>query len=548
MKNFFRRNIFLFLILALSFVLRFYHLNLVPPSLNWDEASVSWNANALAKTGTDEFGNDFPVAIRSFDDFKPPFLTYAATISNLVFGQTEWSVRFPSALAGVLATLLIFLLARQLLALSGKQDANLTIPLLSALFFAVSPWSLVFSRIAFEASLALFFFSLAVILMLKFVMSPRYPYLIIATVLFVLAVYTHHSVRLAFPIFYSGMILFYRRIFLNHLKLIAACAGLTVVLVVPLAYSSWRYGSVQARFGQTSIFYTPGLKGQDRAFYDQEMQYYRQDQMGGNFVGQTLHQPLTIYARLYAKNYLSHFNFDFLFLTGDQNERHRVLEAGQLLLLQLPLILFGVYTLVLNRPKYLFPLALWFFVAPVAAALTTETPHASRAFLFMAVYPIISAIGVVQLIKIGKRYWLPLVTVLALLAFANSYYLFHQYFVHGPIDDAASWQFGYKQVVARAKAVEGQYETIYVTKYYDQPYIFFLLYGNYSPTLKNPGDFYDGFGKYRFVNISDLLIKSLKKSDLLVLAPSEKIPNTKTIDTVTFPNGTPAFHLVQPVW
>jgi len=52
-----RRNltkVILVLIIALAFFLRFYKVTSIPPSLNWDETSIAYNAYSILKTGKDE--------------------------------------------------------------------------------------------------------------------------------------------------------------------------------------------------------------------------------------------------------------------------------------------------------------------------------------------------------------------------------------------------------------------------------------------------------------------------------------------------------------
>jgi len=40
----FKRGVGLFLILAVAFLLRAYRITQIPPSLNWDETSIAYNA------------------------------------------------------------------------------------------------------------------------------------------------------------------------------------------------------------------------------------------------------------------------------------------------------------------------------------------------------------------------------------------------------------------------------------------------------------------------------------------------------------------------
>jgi len=140
-----KHSLLIIAIISLAAILRFYSLGSNPPSLDWDEVSLAYNAYSIIRTGADEYGNDFPLlSIRSFNDYKPPMYVYSLIPSLLVFGKTDFAVRFPSALAGTLTVLVTYFLAKELF-------KNTKIAILSALFLAISPWHLQFSRIAFDS-------------------------------------------------------------------------------------------------------------------------------------------------------------------------------------------------------------------------------------------------------------------------------------------------------------------------------------------------------------------------------------------------------------
>ncbi|MBI3559324.1 hypothetical protein HY085_02915, partial [Candidatus Gottesmanbacteria bacterium] len=132
------------------------------------------------------------------------------------------------------------------------------------------------------------------------------------------------------------------------------------------------------------------------------------------------------------------------------------------------------------------------------------------------------------------------------LFFLNIFYYLHQYFIHLPVEDASSWQFGYKELVEKVKIISPKYQDIYVTKVYDQPYIYFLLYGGFPATVKNPGNFSEGFDKYHFVDFS--LKPEISKGQLLVLMGTDTYSETlQTISEIRFPDGSIAFRLAQRI-
>ena len=500
----------LFLIVLFGLGVRFYKLGSIPLSLDWDEASLGWNAYSLLKTGTDEYGKALPVSFRSFNDYKPPLYVYSTILPIAVFGLNEFSVRFPSAAAGTLTVLVTFFLVKELLEL-GKakepEEGKGKVALIAAFLLAISPWSIQFSRVAFEANLALFFFVVGGYFLARFLNRKENPALFLAAAGYLSSIYSYHSSRVVAPAFLLGVVIYYRRIFWEKRKVVVIAALFGLVGLYPLVRNTLHTGSLGARFTTVSIFTSPAMKN----------------------------NPYEI-ARLFGKNYLNHFNFDFLFLTGDGNGRHHAPDMGVLYLAELPFLLAGLYFLLSEHPKWFFFTAWWFLTAPLASAMTTTTPHAVRALLFLPTYQIFTAYGLVKTVSLVKTNLRPAVFLgISFLFLLNFGYYLHQYFIHYPIESAKDWQYGYKEAVKKVLANEKNFDRIYITSAYDQPYIYFLFYGRIAPTVKNSGYFYHGMDKYEF----DLDGKD--KNGLYVVSPGEVTPDLKIFDRVNFPDGTPAF-------
>src|SRR3990167_9544121 len=140
-----KRILLLAAIFLLALALRTVNLGDHPPGLTWDEAGLGYNAYSILKTGRDEHGVFMPLIFKSFGDYKPGIYVYLTVPSIAVFGLTEFAVRFPSALFGALAVIGIYLFTNLLF--PGKK-----IGYLAALFLAVMPWHLHFSRGGWEVN------------------------------------------------------------------------------------------------------------------------------------------------------------------------------------------------------------------------------------------------------------------------------------------------------------------------------------------------------------------------------------------------------------
>src|SRR5687767_8793153 len=106
--------VLLVLIILLSFTLRFYKVTEVPPSLNWDETSIAYNAYSILKTGKDEWGQSFPIHFKSYGEYKLPTQIYASIPGIAVFGLNELGVRITPVIYGTLTVALLFFLGRAL--------------------------------------------------------------------------------------------------------------------------------------------------------------------------------------------------------------------------------------------------------------------------------------------------------------------------------------------------------------------------------------------------------------------------------------------------
>lgn len=149
-----------FLTALLILFLRFYKLGEIPQGLNIDEASYGYDAYSILKTGKDQWGNRLPLTLKSFNDYKPAGLSYAIIPAIKLFGLNTKSVRFPSAIFGLLTLPVLYLTL-------NKLQKNKYLNLLLVTIYALSPWAYGISRTFYEPNLGLFFISLALLLLIK---------------------------------------------------------------------------------------------------------------------------------------------------------------------------------------------------------------------------------------------------------------------------------------------------------------------------------------------------------------------------------------------
>ena len=534
-------------IVILAAVLRLWQLGSVPPSPDWDEVALGYDAYSIIHTGRDEFGKFLPVVLRSFDDYKPALYAYLTIPSVLAFGLTVFAVRLPSAIFGTLSVLALFFLIRELFSEHKYKDY---FSLLASFILAISPWSIQFSRVGFEANVGVALNIFAVLFFLKSFKNPISLY--ISAFFAGLSIYVYQSEKAFVPLLFLALALIYRKKLLGiGKKHVFAAVIFGLIVVSPMVFYIIGNRAALLRVTGTSIFtYKTEILKTDIA-------RLQRDQASGDIVGLILDNRRITYAKTIIGGYLSHFDPNWLFVTGDIS-RHHAPGMGLLYLFEFPLLILGIYMLLFGDfdKKTKLIVFSWFLLAPVPASITTEVPHAVRTLNFLPMFQIFSALGLFCLINIVNKYKKTRIIFYAafslIFIFNFSYYL-NQYFVQLNYYDSADWQYGYKQAVEEVSLLADKYKEIVVSdnQPMDKSYMFFLFYLKYPPQEyqkigdKSAGGYaaHHTFGKYTFRPI-DWQKDSTRHGVLYIGSPGE-IPNgvsvTKTIYDV---NGQPAILIV----
>jgi|SRR3989338_6793769 len=547
MINILNKKLTTYIILALIVIigtfLRFHQLGVNPPSLNWDEASLGYNAYSILKTGADEYGNRLPLSIRSFDDYKPALYAYLDILPIFLFGLNEFAVRLPAAIFGVFTVIAVYFLTKEIL--------SKTVSLITAFLFAISPWHLQFSRAAFEGNIGLFFFIAGLLFFFKALKNGSFFYL--SSVLFLLSLYSYHSFRLFVPLFLLALlVIFFRRI-LNFKKQ----AIISLVILLLLSFPIWNsfLGTgvgTGARLSMVTIFSDPTV-------INPSIERINYDRSNNDHIGALFHNRRVTYSLAVAKGYLDHFNPDFLFIHGDGGVQHHAVNVGMLYLWDIPFILAGIYYLLRKYNRLVLILFMSFLLAPISASITTGTPHPVRAIGMVLGFHIFTAAGVVFLWEKIMLLKNPLVKISIIFIIIsslllNAVYYLHQYYVHTPVEYGYFWQYGYKEVFEEIGQIEDKYSKIVMTYMYDQPYIYYLFYNKIDPSWYQKNWDYNGneqldrfkrvIGKYEFRNIDWGRDKNLKNT-LFIGMPKEIPNNAKIIKEIKFLDGSIAFRIAQ---
>lgn len=529
------------LIIIVAALLRFYQLGQNPPSLYWDEVSLGYNAYSILKTGHDEHGQFLPLdRFVAFGDYKPPGYIYASVPFIALFGLNAFGVRFLSALAGSLTVLLTYFLVKELFSNSKfKTDVTELLALLSSFLLAISPWHIHMSRGAFEANLAMFFNTLALLFFFKGLKKGKF--LICSSLSFMMAFYTFNSNRII-SLLLVGVLagLFWKKIWKRKKPAIVAII-LAILLTIPsIKFLTSAEGGL--RFKEVSIFNNlMPLKTSNQQI----------DWLGNTIWARLLFNRRLAYGWHFLSHFFDHFNPRYLFILGDRNPRFSTGDTGIFYVFEMPLLLAGLYQIFKNKDKKLWFLLIWWLAAMIPSSLAKETPHMLRTLSVVPAPQIISALGTQYLYNVFRKKKTVLLGFSLLVVF-NLVYFFHSYWVHWPVEAASEWQYGYKQAILKAEILKPSYDQIIISDFYGRPYINVLFYTKYPPekywqTRQAKRDSFllwhvNSFDKYLFG------LDKLKQVEgkTLVLAEVDEAPEgCLDIDTINLPSGQPIIKLCE---
>ena len=522
---------FLLVIVILAALLRMVGLGSNPPELTWDETAWGYNAYSLGINGKDEFGRFLPVDyLESFGDYKPPVYAYLDILPVKIFGLNKSSTRMPSALAGIGAVFFTYFLVLRLFPNSKKKYLY---ALFSSFVLAISPWSIMLSRAAFEANVATFFIISGMWALLAGLEEKKWM-LLLSAVLLVIPFYTFNSPRVFLPIFIILLIVLLWRKYFDRKKQMILAIILGIVLLVPLVPFLFS-PQARLRFEQVNIFTDPTI-----------VQTSNQEIANDHnaWWSKIIHNRRVLYTQSFLQHYLDEFNPSYLFFKGDYNPKFSIQTTGELFIWCIPFFILGLILLFRQRKDYWWIIFLWILTGLIPASTARETPHALRTEVILPTYQIIIAYGLVEFILFVKDKKLAkyingkiLIVFVGLVMIFEMTKFIHSYITHYPYEYSQEWQYGYKQSIGYVESVQNNYNQIDVTNSLGRPYIYYLFYMKTPPVVyrseaiihRDAFGFVtiEGFGKYRFGENLQSMPNANKK--VLFMDVPNKVPQNAKI-------------------
>src|SRR3989344_947276 len=535
-------------IIFLAILIRFINLDRIPNGFIPEEVSTGWNAFSLLKTGRDEWGTRLPLVFRETGGFKLALNSYLIVPVMALFGVNEFSVRAPTAFAGVLAVWLTY----ELVKLLFKRDTH---ALSAALLLAISPWHIAMGRYGVDVNWGIPLFLGGLILFLKSEKKPAY--LAGSGILFALTYYTYFNFVVFTFLFLAGILFYFRkRLWQPEFRRYVLIFVVTQFLfMLPYVLQA----NLTIRYSQATSVEKIGLVNQIHEHREACGKMYPLI-ICRIFYNKPLTFGLTI-----VRNYINHFSTTPYFLHGAEFGPSGMPKGwGFMYPFEFGLLLIGTYVMI-RRQMLPLVLILWLFLYGLPSSLAAET-HIWRMLTVLPLPQITAGVGLIALVK--KFPHLVFKTILAGIILFSAFQFMLDYTSYFPYVQAANSYYGFRETYAYLKTIESGYDHIVIAPTglgFDQLYIYYVFYMQSDPRKYQLGTDIERLvgeqgcvkvkriGKWYFESDVRNVIFSLPDKTLFVtdgtLNEYEPLPKRvmfpKLLQTISYPNGNPAFKILE---
>lgn len=460
----------IFLVFVIAFFLRFYQLGDIPAGFLNDEANAGYDAYSILLTGKDQWGTFLPINnFIGFGDFQPPVNRYSMVIPIFLFGLNEFSVRFVSALAGVLSVIALYFLTKKLV---DKKAA-----IFSSLFLAIMPWSVGLNRIAHESNIAILFLIIALFFG---VFKKNSKDLFLSAFFIALTMYTYSAYILYAPLVLAAILFInYKREdgFKSLIKLLI----FFLIIISPIIFQK---NAASVRFSQVGLNTNINSVGLINTLNDKRGQCQK---TVNPFICKIVDNKPLLFTNTFIKNYLSHFSTNFLYISGNDTQFSILPKRGLDYLYSFPFLILGLVFLIKNNKhkKINFAFVFLFLLSPVPDSFTSDGNYV-RSSIMIPFLALFNGLGFYYLFNIlkqkkGIKYLSTILFSLVILFSTAPFFI--TYTTYFKNNYSIFSQYGYKDLMEKTHALKCSYERIYITRHLNdaKQYIYYLFFNKYDP-------------------------------------------------------------------
>lgn len=518
--NFLEKHV-VWLIFAIVLLARLLPQLLAPLSPYWEEVALGYDAWSLLQTAKDHHGNWWPLAaLPSFGDFKPPLYAWLTIPFLAMGGLTPLMVRLPAMIASAAIASCLYMW--------GKRTKITNAGWLAALTWLIQPWAWQVGSVGFEVNVAtaLYCFSLEAIWKAR--ESKKTVWFMIAAVAAALSLCTYHSLRVIMPLSVIWLV-FNLDINIKWIKNWIAPAIIAAIMLIPilLALNS---PIVTQRLAETSILAT--------GEHVRSSNYWRE--IGNNsLLSRLFFHRYSEESRLLSINWLTHFSPQFWFGQGDSNLRHHSQIWGGLWLWEAVTIGIGYAYLARKQPSRAVQVTGLAVIVPLAAMLTTGTPHALRTLPLAPWLALLSGLGLALMLKCVQEQKFPFAKWLAyggavtvLLASAGGWLLWR--ISSYPTRSATEWQSGYQQVIEAINLQRQDDEDVTMSRFMGRPAMYWWFYNRTPPQEVQAVNNSMPKDQQEFLQFENIYFdENISRPGLLAVGPDTLVTGREKVQDVT---------------
>jgi hypothetical protein len=369
----------------------------------------------------------------------------------------------------------------------------------------------------------------------------------------------YNTGKMFVPFLLVALTAIYRKeIFSLPRKSLLLSIAMGLVLGIPLIVNIF-IGEGSQRFGYVSVFDS------------QEAETYIGEIRGLNapFEERLFHNKYTYWGDNILKNYFASFSTEFLFHEGDPNPRHSINGMGVLYGVEAIPLFIGItifFSSAVSRKVKLL-VATTILLGALPAAITRDGgTHATRLILILPGLAVLIAYGLSKMSR-------PLLGIYMFLVAISFLFFQHNYWNENIENSESWWHAGWGEAIQSIKAVDQDYERVFISMRGEPAYIFFAGHYPYDPVqwqqvdpvnnkidVENVGEV-SYIDKYYFADLVGGLYdwgNYLTSKDVYLVPahivnvnlheePERTPTNLILVEALAYPSGDPAFYIFTGV-
>lgn len=498
----YKGEVFLFFIFMIGSLVRLFAIGRFPNALNVDEASSGYDAFSLMKWGIDRGGNSYPVYLYAWGSGQSVLYSYLMIPVIAVTGLTEYGIRLPMAITGVISLYVFYYLIKNIF-------DNKKYGIIATAFFAICPWHIMKSRWGMECNIFPDLILLASLLLVLGLKKKKTGLQVLAFVVLAISSYSYGTSYLFLPVFVLGTLGYL--IYKKELTVKKSIIYLLVmfVLCIPIIVYIFinTFGLEQITIGKVTI---------------PKLLVNRYDEVSTVFSGNIFENCVN--------NLLE--TLRILILQNDKLEWNAIPQYGLFYLISIVFFVIGLRACVKKYKENNFNqiMNIWMISAIVLCAFCVANINRINIIMIPCVYYIV--VGLFEFLTKYKKLMVCVVVIYAVLFIEFMYS-----YVNKDYNKYYTFTSGVEDVVDYCKSLD--VDNIYCKYSFKEPFMYFMFYGQedvreYLDTVEyfeecRTFDNVRSFGKYKFY-----LPEEIEKNSVIIVPKYSGIKyNDESIKKVT---------------